>query len=914
MSIHPSLRVVGALALNLCLLSSTVALTLEEAVSKSVKDVRLLSPDWICVVVDPTAEILAARNAKFLPELEADKARYEEDKAAGKFHWFYDFSKRYRTIVAQKEYHQPLFAKLNEPSFWSVNGKIPSDATVWAHSVDAFPGWKSEEVPASEPDLKARVADMTYLKLPEGLKTGETVEVKGSDGRGGALDFNDESTPCWSLKVNQSAYSAAAAKKLAYLGMWLPGIGGVDFSAFEGKPFHLKKFEAGDRWNKGSAAGEPVFTGEIKLRAKFADQDVKREGGSNLTGEDVYELDFSGFEGGEGLYCIQVPGLGRSWPFKVTKDGYGDAFFTMMKGLYHQRCGTELKKPYANWERPACHVETRQGKYVGEPERWYSPQYRKGKPNENEVGFRDESGQRVALSQFTLISNEDPNAPVMPGVKGGWHDAADYDRRIFHYGGTWDLMAVAEAFPANFSDGQLNIPESGNGIPDILDEAAWSLDVWKAAQTPEGGVSSWIEQKAHPEGVEHGDLEKTFAGDPNPMFAAVPDRASSFAYAAAAANLGRLLAPYSPERSASFIDSAKRAFAWGKNPENALRGLKFPIHEGRDRALIGKTLSFDEDPELLTEDRASTDGAFAAASLYLATKDAAYLSNWEESGMGKRVAGLGHAINASTLVPFLLNEGLPPEDVDAIKKMVVTNADKLLATQAGHAYRTLWLGPQEGWFHTMAWGNLHSKARQVAAAYAATKDPKYKAAMESAADFYLGCNPTGTTMVTGIGTVYPVVLQHLHSAIDGIVEPVPGIAPYTFTFGINPVAFLILEGGHASVKNFFEPTAIAFLPDKLGRPEIQAGLDAADKSQPGWDREAMKPAREAIWKNFPVFRRKVIHPMSVVDQNEFTVNETITPLALLFGALTAEGYRPLDTLKNREPRNTPEEVPFYSMP
>jgi hypothetical protein len=249
-----------------------------------------------------------------------------------------------------------------------------------------------------------------------------------------------------------------------------------------------------------------------------------------------------------------------------------------------------------------------------------------------------------------------------------------------------------------------------------------------------------------------------------------------------------------------------------------------------------------------------------------------------------------------------------------MKTMVVSNADKLLATQADHAYRTLWLGPQEGWFHTMAWGNIHSKARQVVAAHIATKDPKYKAAMESAADFFLGCNPTGTTMISGIGSVYPVVVQHVHSAHDGLVEPVPGIAPYTFTFGVNPLAFLILDSGHPSVKSFFEPVAIAFIPEKLGRKDIQANLNATDKSIPNWDREAMKPARTAIWNNFPVFRRKTTHPMSVVDQNEFTVNETVTPLALLFGALTAEGYTPSEALTRREPRNTPAEVPFYSMP
>jgi hypothetical protein len=42
----------------------------------------------------------------------------------------------------------------------------------------------------------------------------------------------------------------------------------------------------------------------------------------------------------------------------------------------------------------------------------------------------------------------------------------------------------------------LNIPESGNGIPDILDEAAYAVDAWKSTQRPDGAVSSWIEQSS----------------------------------------------------------------------------------------------------------------------------------------------------------------------------------------------------------------------------------------------------------------------------------------------------------------------------------------------------------------------------------------------------------------------------------
>jgi hypothetical protein len=887
---------------------ASVQTSVQESVARSVKDVRVLSPEWICVVVDPTEEILAERQERFGAELAADQERF----LSGKDTWYFAFSKGFRTLLVQQSYHLPLFAKFNQAGYWKVNGVTPTDVTVWSHSVDGFPGWSAADAPTCDTRNESRTTDMVYLKLPSALRSGEQIEVKGEDGRAGVLTFNDESTVCWSIKVNQSAYSRTAAKKAAYLGLWLPGIGALDCSAFAGKAFHLKKFVKGTRWDGGTSTGEPVFTGKIALRKKFAEQDVKREGGSNLTGEDVYELDFSAFQG-EGLYCIQIPGLGRSWPFEVTQSGYGAAFYTMMKGLYTQRCGMELKRPFTAWERPACHLGSKLGQYISETANWYLNRYRQGETNQNLVGFRDAAGQRIGLSQFTLIGNSNSNSPVMSGVKGGWHDAADFDRRIYHYGVVSDLLAAFEAFPAHFRDAQLNIPESSNGIPDILDEAAYGVDVWRSTQRKDGAVSSWIEQESHP-AHSKGSFEKTFTDNQLEMFMAVPDRASAYAYAAAAAWLGRLLAPYSSARSKDYLESARRAYSWARDDANTLRDRTFAISKPmRDAKLKGTTIRFDEDPQFKESDMGYADKAFAAANLYFATKDDMYLKDWTASSFGQRYPALASGINPSQCMPLLLNQGLPPAETAAMKQSLLKAADQLVASQNDNPYRMLWLSPADGWFHAMAWGNIHRKSRVLVAAYAISRDPKYRASMENAADFFLGCNPLGSTLVTGIGSVYPVVIQHIHSLADGIADPTPGIAPYTLTFGIPLRPFLVVDKGHASVKSYFNNVALAFIPDKLGRKEIQAGLDSFEKKG-DWEKAASANGRKAIWDNFPVLRRKVIHPGAAVDQNEFTINETISPLALLFGALTDETWVPSDELKNRQPRRKIEELPFYSMP
>jgi hypothetical protein len=265
------------------------------------------------------------------------------------------------------------------------------------------------------------------------------------------------------------------------------------------------------------------------------------------------------------------------------------------------------------------------------------------------------------------------------------------------------------------------------------------------------------------------------------------------------------------------------------------------------------------------------------------------------------------------MLPLFNTKGLEPGSSQSIQETLVRNADGLIASQEEHAYRMLWLSPKDGWFHTLAWGNFHSKLRLLGVVAALTGEARHQNALASGASFFLGCNPMGTTLVSGVGSVFPVVFQHIHSQSDGIAEPTPGIAPYWYTFGVPMTSFLLADGGHASVRSFFNPVAVALIPDGLGRARLQEDLDRADKTG-DWVRDAGKPVRDVVWKNWPVFRRHTTHPAAVVEQNEFTVGETISPLAFCFAVLTGGGWNPPKNLLDREPRRNLSELPFYSQP
>ena len=83
--------------------------------------------------------------------------------------------------------------------------------------------------------------------------------------------------------------------------------------------------------------------------------------------------------------------------------------------------------------------------------------------------------------------------PLVPQVhvqpSGGWHDAGDYGKYVVNAGvSVGTLLMAYEYFPSKFGQDDLNIPESGNGIPDILDEVRYELEWLLKMQRSDGGV------------------------------------------------------------------------------------------------------------------------------------------------------------------------------------------------------------------------------------------------------------------------------------------------------------------------------------------------------------------------------------------------------------------------------------------
>ena len=523
-----------------------------------------------------------------------------------------------------------------------------------------------------------------YLQLAEPLVSGGSYELtiapEAGFGKPETLrfDWDADATINRNIKANQVGYLPDAGSKIAYLGGYLGSLGPLPID--EVNTFHLVDAES----------GEPVFTGTPTLVLEN-DPD---------SGENLCVLDFSEFQQ-PGRYFLQVPGVGRSHPFKIADDVYQDVFRTVARGLYHQRCGIALTEEYTRFTREACHTGT------------------------------------ALLTTATGDSDDMSSLPakVVEGKtidgQGGWHDAGDYDRRGVHIAVVDQLLTIYEIVPEHFTDGQLNIPESGNGVPDILDEAAWGLQWFERMQDPEdGGVHYRIE-------TANFAFHKMPDDDHQQLYAYAKDPWTTIRVAGTAAQAARIFRDLDPQRAAKYLEMAEAAWAYGQAHANP-----------NDRRITAAM-------------------AHAAVELFKTTGNSEYHDAIPADGMPYEACW---AYATST------QPGTDEKLRSACKRRVIARAKKYARTTQEPGYhRPVRSQP--------SWGNGANTTRAVMEmiqGYVLTDDQMLYDAALLALGHQLGANPLGMTWITGVGYRPTSVVAHNPSIADGIDEPVPGIPIYGY--------------------------------------------------------------------------------------------------------------------------------------
>jgi len=439
--------------------------------------------------------------------------------------------------------------------------------------------------------------------------------------------------------------------------------------------------------------------------------------------------DFSSFTN-EGEFVLHVAGVGSSFPFEIKNKVHEPVVKASLKGFYFQRFSIPLTKEFAGvWSRPSS------------------------------------SSHEQILIHPSAASKNRPAGTIISSPRG-WIDAGDYNKYIVNSGITTStLLSAYEDYPEYYNRLDLNIPESKNKIPDMLDEIVWNLRWMLTMQDPEDG------------GVYHKCTNANF--DPmvmpneatTPRYMVQKGTAAALNLAAVASQASRILKQFDkqlPGLSDSCINAAKRAWLWAKqNPSVAYDQNK---------------MNQQFDPDITTgaygDNNFSDEFIWAAAELAVSTGDGTYMNsiNFQPDAANpipswNQVRLLGYY----TLIKHGKNLGSDQQLlIESLRKRIIQTADELVANVDKQPYRTV-MGTN---IKDFEWGSNAVAANQgilLLEAYRITVNQEYINNALSNLDYILGRNATGYSFVTGYGDRTPMHIHHRPSEADGIKEPVPGL-------------------------------------------------------------------------------------------------------------------------------------------
>jgi endoglucanase len=470
------------------------------------------------------------------------------------------------------------------------------------------------------------------------------------------------------------------------------------------------------------------------------------------SGDFVQQIDFSEWaEPGE--YILSI-GSDESAPFTIGNDIYSQLAVDALRYFYLTRSGIELTSDLAgDWARPAGHLSD---------------------------------------ANVTCYSGVDPQGVEWPGCdysidgSGGWYDAGDYGKYVVNGGITvWTLLDLYERFPQAFPDGSANIPESGNGVPDILDEARWEMEWMLRMQVPEGDpLAGMAFHKLH---------DISWAGMPVlppteteiERFVYPPSTAATLNLAATAAQCARVWADIDPEFSAQCLTAAQTAWEAALANPNLYAG-NVPGGGGGN---------YDDTS-------VSDDFLWAAAELYVTTQDPAYQEYVDRFSAFVHFPGPSTSDSSSMywgetgalgLISLAMVDGN-----ETYQRDIISTADAYLEQLDEAGYR-LPMG-----ISGYVWGSnsgVMNNALVLALAYDFTGDPAYLDGTIAAMDYVLGRNALSFSYITGYGVHSP---EHVHHRFWGNQGDYPPPPPGVLAGGANAdpsdpdsLANAILDSGPA---------------------------------------------------------------------------------------------------------------------
>ena len=640
----------------------------------------------------------------------------------------------------------------------SVGGVLPIDIGRKSKGTDFT--WLcqsySDSVGCTNTDADHAKEHWIYLYLDNPMQPGNTYTIStgelAANGNSYELLYDPKlaSSRSEAVHVNMIGYVPTAPKKYGYVYHWTGEKGGLDLSPYAGATF----------WLVNTSDNSVAYSGTIAFRKAADNVETGQPNDTpddNFLGAEVYEADFSNFAT-PGEYRLAVEGIGSSFPFVIDDNAYFEPYYNIIRGLYHQRSGIALTQPYTRYVRPAPHNPNVTPGFAGK--------------------LQYTTSRFVDWEEQDHSDNDKP--AIEAGIQGpldtyGWYqDAGDWDGYFSHLRIPSWLLFLYEFAPAKFPDSQLNIPESGNGVPDLVDEAAWLPRFFHRTRQEliakgygTGGVGSRVAGDwfgGDGEGMpSYEDVNRTWIVSGEDPF-------STYKYAATAAHLAIALqkAGATDPEGVDWQQEATEAYTWAK------------------------TNTRDGDEETVFNLRLSDQRLYAAAALYKLTGEETYHDQVKADAAdinSGTVLGEDQRWGVYTYLTMGPNRPVDPTLYAALRDATLNSADNVLtdvverrATRyGGNFFFPMLVGqPTTPMIFDGLMGFMLIKDSNAGRAN------NYLANIYTTSDYFLGTNPLNTVWATGLGERHPNEVFHLDSWYNGLdtqadevqTEFYPGLVPY----------------------------------------------------------------------------------------------------------------------------------------
>ena len=477
-------------------------------------------------------------------------------------------------------------------------------------------------------------------------------------------------------------------------------------------------------WRVLDEAGRQVAEGRTSVFGEDA-----------ASGEHVHTVLFSDIRTPGSAYRLVV-GDHESRPFAISDHPYRSLQYDALSYFYQNRAGVPIDVKHVarpDLARPAGH----------------------------------ETETATCFSGTDQLGTAWPGCDYSLDVKGGWYDAGDHGKYVVNGGiAVWMLLNAYERAQVKggqgavaFADGKANIPEAGNGVDDLLDEARYEIEFLLRMQIPEGTkamVPVGPQRRDHPlqlteidaGGMAHHKVHDASwtalptapADDRQRRLLYPPSTAATLNLAAVSAQCARIWRSIDLEFARRCATASQRAYRAALRNRSIFAQDRFPGGGGYG----------DED--------VSDEFYWATAELYASTGAAAYLTALKTSPYylgaprsGSTATGdpsWSSVASLGSMTLALVPSPLPAEDRVRVRANLAASARAYVEEGWQSGYGVPFGGADYPWGSN---GAILSRAVVLGLAFDFTGDWNYRNGVIQALDYVLGRNPLDQSYVSGYG-------------------------------------------------------------------------------------------------------------------------------------------------------------------